>query len=106
MWKMLRYYWIVARGYRLNPWNSPYLRWRFETFLGSQAAGLDAGKIFHLMWKYRNQMERFMDWAEARSLYQRTRVHAYPHYAYASQKSLPSTRIPRTLHVNMHYTTI
>ncbi len=75
MWKMLRYYWIVARGYRLNPWNSPYLRWRFETFLGSEAAGLDAGKFFHLMWKYRNQMERFVDWAEARRRYQRRRVH-------------------------------
>jgi len=43
---------IVARGYRLNPWQSPYLRWRFETFLGPEAAGLDAGKFFHLMWKY------------------------------------------------------
>ena len=74
MWKMVRYYWIVARGYRLNPWNSPYLRWRFETFLGSEAAGLDAGKFFHLMWKYRNQMERFVDWAEARRSYQRRRV--------------------------------
>jgi hypothetical protein len=76
MWKMLRYYWIVARGYRLNPWNSPYLRWRFETFLGPEATGLDASKFFHLMWKYRNQMERFVDWAEARRRYQRQRVHA------------------------------
>lgn len=75
MWKMLRYYWIVARGYRLNPWNSPYLRWRFETFLGPEAASLDAGKFFRLMWKYRDQMERFVDWAEARRRYQRRRVH-------------------------------
>jgi len=75
MWKMLSYYWIVARGYRLNPWRSPYLRWRFETFLGPEAAGLDAGKFFHLMWKYRNQMESFVDWAAARRRYQRRRVH-------------------------------
>jgi len=75
MWKMLRYYWIVARGYRLNPWNSPYLRWRFETFIGPEAAGLDANKFFHLMWKYRSQMEQFVDWAEARRRYQRRRVH-------------------------------
>src|SRR5690242_5660547 len=75
MWKTLRYYWIVARGYRLNPWNSPYLRWRFETFLGPEAAGLDAGKFFRLMWKYRDQMERFVDWAEARRRDQRRRVH-------------------------------
>jgi hypothetical protein len=75
MWKTLRYYWIVARGYRLNPWNSPYLRWRFETFLGPEAAGLEAGKFFRLMWKYRDQMERFVDWAEARRRDQRRRVH-------------------------------
>jgi hypothetical protein len=76
MWKMLRYYWIVARGYRLNPWKSPYLRWRFETFLGPEAAGLDASKFFHLRWKYRNEMERFVDWAAARRRYQRRRIHA------------------------------
>jgi hypothetical protein len=73
MWKMLRYYWIVARGYRLNPWKSPYLRWRFETFLGPEAAGLDAGKFFHLIWKYRDQMERFVDWAAERRRLQRRR---------------------------------
>jgi hypothetical protein len=75
MWKMLRYYWIVARGYRLNPWKSPYLRWRFETFLGPEAAGLDASKFFHLMWKYRDQLERFVDWAAERRRFQRRRVH-------------------------------
>ena len=75
MRKMLSYYWIVARGYRLNPWKSPYLRWRFETFLGPEAAGLTASKFFHLMWKYRNEMERFVDWAAARRRYQRRRVH-------------------------------
>ena len=74
MWKMLRYYWIVARGYRLTPWNSPYLRWRFETFLGPEAAALDAPKFFHLMWKYRDQMERFVDWAAERRRLQRRRV--------------------------------
>ncbi len=75
MWKMLRYYWIVARGYRLNPWRSPYLRWRFETFLGPEAAALDAPKFFRLMWKYRDQMERFVDWAAERRRLQRRRIH-------------------------------
>ena len=32
MFEALRYYWIAARGYRLHPWDSPYIRWRFETF--------------------------------------------------------------------------
>jgi hypothetical protein len=71
MFKMLRFYWISAKGYRLNPWNSPYLRWRFETFLGSEAAGMTAAKFLRLTWKYREQMERFLDWAEDRRRVQR-----------------------------------
>ncbi len=66
MWKALRYYWTVARGYRLQPWNSPYLQWRFETFLGKEGANLDARKFLHLNWKYRHQLNRFADWAAER----------------------------------------
>jgi hypothetical protein len=71
MIKMLRYYWIAAKGFRLHPWDSPYLQWRFETFLGPQASGMTAAKFFRLTWKYRNQMERFLDWAEERKREQR-----------------------------------
>ena len=71
MFKMLRYYWIAAKGYRLHPWDSPYLRWRFETFAGPEAAGMTAGKFLRLSWKYRDQMERFVEWAEERRREQR-----------------------------------
>jgi hypothetical protein len=71
MFKTLRYYWKVARGYRLKPWKSPYVRWRFETFLGSEAAELTARKFFSLCWKYRTQMSRFVDWADERRRVQR-----------------------------------
>lgn len=73
MWNALRYYWIAAKGYRLNPWNSPYLRWRMETFLGAEAADMNAAKFFHLTWKYRDQMERFIEWAAERRRVQRGR---------------------------------
>jgi hypothetical protein len=73
MFKMLRYYWISAKGYRLHPWDSPYLRWRFETFLGKEAADMTAGKFFRLTWKYRDQMEQFLEWAEERRREQRRR---------------------------------
>jgi len=66
MWKTLNSYWIAARGYRLRPWKSPYLRWRFETFLGKEGANLDAKKFFQLSWKYRNHLDRFADWAAKR----------------------------------------
>jgi hypothetical protein len=77
MLKVLRYYWNVARGYRLNPWKSPYLRWRFETFLGKEAANMDARKFLRLSWKYRSKMTNFVDWAaERRSVQRRARRHA------------------------------
>jgi len=75
MFKTVQYYWNAARGYRLRPWKSPYLRWRFETFLGKEAADLNASKFLHLAWKYREQMERFVDWAAERRRYQ-SRRHA------------------------------
>lgn len=71
MWKAAHYYWTVARGYRLQPWNSPYLRWRFETFLGPEAANMDAQKFFQLLWKYRRHMNKFVDWAAQRRHEQR-----------------------------------
>jgi hypothetical protein len=71
MLKTLHYYWIAARGFRLKPWNSPYLRWRFETFLGREAENLNAKKFIRLSWKYRSQMEKFVDWAAERRRVQR-----------------------------------
>jgi hypothetical protein len=62
MLNALRYYWIIARGHRLRPWASPYLQWRLETFFGAEAADLDAGKFFRLMWRERERMERFLEW--------------------------------------------
>src|SRR5260370_22210298 len=73
MLKTWRYYWNAARGYRFKPWKSPYVRWRFETFLGNEAADLTAGKFFHLAWKYREHMQRFVDWAAERQRFQRRR---------------------------------
>ena len=75
MLKTLRYYWTVARGYRLHPWKSPYLRWRFETFLGKEAANLDARKFLRLSWKYRSNMMNFVDWAAERRRVQRSIRH-------------------------------
>jgi hypothetical protein len=62
MLNALRYYWIIAAGCRLRPWASPYLQWRLETFFGGEAADLNAGKFFRLMWRERARMERFLEW--------------------------------------------
>jgi hypothetical protein len=66
MLNALRYFWIVSKGYRLRPWKSPYIRWRFETFFGADAADLDAGKFFSLLWRERDQFERFLEWVAIR----------------------------------------
>jgi len=71
LFRALSYYWNAARGYRLKPWKSPYLCWRFETFLGKEAADMTPRKFFHLAWKYREHMERFVDWAAERRRFQR-----------------------------------
>jgi hypothetical protein len=69
----LRYYWIAAKGYRLNPWKSPYLQWRMETFFGREAKALDARQFFRLLWRERAQLRRFLRWADERQRAQRTR---------------------------------
>ena len=64
MLSALRYYWITAKGYRLRPWASPYLRWRLETYFGKDAAELDAAGFIRLLWRERAQMKRFLKWAD------------------------------------------
>jgi hypothetical protein len=66
MLNALRYYWIIAKGYRLRPWKSPYIQWRLETFFGGEAAHLRAGQFFRLMWRERARMERFLEWVAER----------------------------------------
>lgn len=63
MLNALRYYWMVAKGYRLRPWRSPYLQWRMETFFGAEADNLDARKFLRLMWRERVRMKSFAAWA-------------------------------------------
>lgn len=62
MLNALRYYWIIAKGYRLRPWASPYIRWRLETFFGKPATDLSMGKFVRLMWRERVRMEQFLEW--------------------------------------------
>jgi len=71
MFKTIQLYWIAARGYRMRPWDSPDWQWRFETFLGKEAAHMNATKFFQLTWKYRDELQRFADWSAQRRRVQR-----------------------------------
>ena len=66
MLNALRYYWIISKGYRLRPWNSPYIQWRMETFFGADAAHLNASRFCGLMWRERARMKRFVAWVQER----------------------------------------
>jgi hypothetical protein len=74
VWHMLQFYWLASRGYRLQPWKSPYIQWRFETFLGKESAHLDARKFFYLSWKYRDRLKSFSEWAATRRRAQHSRL--------------------------------
>ena len=66
MWNLLTFYWMSARGYRLHPWDSPYLHWRLETYLGKEAENLSPAQFLKILWKYRQPMQNFVDWAAQR----------------------------------------
>ncbi|WP_263384274.1 hypothetical protein [Granulicella arctica] len=62
MFEALRFLWNATRGYRLRPWQSPYLRWRFETYTGKKAQEVGLRDFWHLMVTERRQLLRFLGW--------------------------------------------
>ena len=59
----VRYYWRAAKGHRLAPWRSPYLRWRMETFFGVHAETLTRDEFLRLLWRERKRIRAFLRWA-------------------------------------------
>ena len=68
---MLPVAWRLARGYRLRPWRSPYLRWRIETYSGIHAERIDFRTFWRFVWRRRRDLLRYLRWAafEANSRY-------------------------------------
>jgi hypothetical protein len=60
---MLRVAWRLARGYRLRPWRSPYLRWRIETYSGTHAERIDCATFWRFVWSRRTALARYLRWA-------------------------------------------
>lgn len=61
---MLPFVWRATRGYRLRPWRSPLLRWRFETYWGIPAADIGAAEFWQFVWQHRRDLARFLRWAD------------------------------------------
>ena len=64
---MIRILWRLSRGYRLRPWKSPYLRWRMETYWGMHADEITFGQFWGFVWRRRNDLVRYLRWAEQMS---------------------------------------
>ena len=60
---MLYMMWRLARGYRLRPWRSPYLRWRIESYSGLHAEAIDFRAFWQFAWKHRKELRRYLKWA-------------------------------------------
>ena len=59
--------WRLAKGYRLAPWRSPYLRWRIETWSGIEAATITPSLFLRFSWRHRADLLRYLRWAAANS---------------------------------------
>jgi hypothetical protein len=55
--------WRLAKGYRLTPWRSPYLRWRIETYSGLHAESLTQRQFLSYCWTHRRELWRYLGWA-------------------------------------------
>ena len=59
---MIGFLWRSAKGYRLTPWRSPYLRWRIETYWGLHADRISPSEFRSFVWRHRDELLRFLRW--------------------------------------------
>ena len=46
------------------PWRNPYIRWRIETYWGTDADKIGFREFWSFAWSHRAELIRFMHWAE------------------------------------------
>jgi len=61
---VLRFLWQVSKGHRFRPWQSPYLRWRIETYWGLHAEKITARDFWRFTWQQRHDLVRFLKWTD------------------------------------------
>lgn len=64
----IRVAWILVKGYRLRPWDSPYLKWRIETWSGLEAQTITPRIFIRFCWDHRRDLARYLRWAGANSV--------------------------------------
>jgi hypothetical protein len=58
----LRFLWNATRGYRLTPWQSPFLKWRIETYSGMKAEAMSTRDILDFVWEQKWALLKFLQW--------------------------------------------
>jgi hypothetical protein len=66
VWGAFKTAWRLGKGYRLHPWDSPYLKWRIETWSGIEAASLSRSDFCRFSWKHRAELLHYLRWAGQR----------------------------------------
>ncbi len=73
MKNILQFMWNATRGYRLDPWRSPYLRWRIETYTGLKMDKIGFLEFWGFLWREREALLRFLRWAGEMENYARAK---------------------------------
>jgi len=73
MRNILRFIWNSARGHRLAPWRSPYLRWRIETYTGIKMQSIGFLEFCGFLWRERAELVRFLRWTAEMERYARAK---------------------------------
>jgi hypothetical protein len=58
----------LTTGYRFHFWDSPYLRWRLETWSGVPAESLTKKQFLEFSWLHRADLIRYLRWAANRGV--------------------------------------
>ncbi len=51
-----------TKGYRTRPWNSPYLKWRIETWSGIEAETITPRQFVDFCRQHRGDLMRYLKW--------------------------------------------
>ncbi len=58
----------LTKGYRFRFWESPYLKWRIETWSGIPAESLTPKLFLSFTWEHRQELLRYLRWAANRGV--------------------------------------
>ena len=71
MFRLLQTALRLTKGYRLHFWDSPYLKWRVETWSGIEAESLTKHQFLAFTWQHRVELLRYLRWAANRGIPQK-----------------------------------